>query len=67
MATNQAGGSPTFTLSGQPGYEYFIQVSPDLINWSTITTLMNTNGIVSFTDPGYSGYNQRFYRAIASY
>jgi hypothetical protein len=67
LATSTFDGSPTFQLTGQPGYTYLVQVSPDLTNWTTIATLVNTNGTVPFTDAASTNYHQRFYRTIAPY
>jgi len=67
IATTTFNGSPTFQLTGQPGYTYLVQASPDLTNWTTIATLLNTNGTVPFTDSVSTNYHQRFYRTIAPY
>lgn len=53
---------PTFTVAGVPGYNYYVEASSDLINWTYIATLVNTNGTVLFTDSSSSNYSQRFYR-----
>jgi hypothetical protein len=67
VATNEINGLPIFQLTGQPGYNYVIETSPDLVNWENIAVLANTNGTVSFADPASTNYPQRFYRAVASY
>ncbi len=62
-ATNRPGGFQ-LTLLGQSSQTYAIQVSTDLINWTTITT--NTSaptGAFTFTDVG-TNLPARFYRAI---
>jgi len=64
VATIASNGVPTFNLTGQAGYSYFVQASSDLINWATIANLMNTNGTVPFTDPAGTNYAQRFYRIV---
>jgi hypothetical protein len=67
VAANTSNGSPIFQLTGQPGYTYTVQASPDLVHWTTIATLVNTNCMVPFTDLSSSVYDQRFYRVIAPY
>ncbi|HEX3719115.1 MAG TPA: hypothetical protein VH595_14195 [Verrucomicrobiae bacterium] len=57
-------GVPTFVVAGQPGYSYMVETSSDLINWTTIASLINTNGTVPFTDPAGMNYTQRFYRVV---
>jgi hypothetical protein len=65
VVTNSSQGMPTFQLTGQPGYTYIIQASTNLVNWVNLTTLVNTNGTVTFTDPSTTNYPQRYYRAVA--
>jgi photosystem II stability/assembly factor-like uncharacterized protein len=67
VARNTSNGLPTLQLTGQPGYNYMIEASTNLINWSYIATLANTNGLVPFTDPASTNCNRRFYRAVAPY
>lgn len=58
--TNGAG----LQLSGPSGFNYRAQVSTNLINWSDIAILVNTNGTVRFTDPESTNATRRFYRAV---
>jgi hypothetical protein len=60
-------GLPLFQLNGQPGFEYHVQASTNLLDWSPIAVLANTNGTVQFYDQSSTNYNQRFYRAVAPY
>ena len=46
-----------------PGSTNYLQVSSNLVNWTTVSTNVATNAIV-ITDPGAAGAVQRFYRAI---
>ncbi|HOC57996.1 MAG TPA: hypothetical protein PKI20_20425 [Verrucomicrobiota bacterium] len=47
---------------GIPGYEYIIQRSADLTNWSDVTTqVCGTNGLYQFTET--PPYSPAFYRA----
>jgi hypothetical protein len=63
--TSISNGWPVFQLTGQAGYTYDVQASTNLSNWTTIAVLVNTNGVVPFSDPAATNYNQRFYRAVA--
>jgi hypothetical protein len=64
VAANPSNGLPTFQLTGQPGYSYAVQASTNLVDWTNISLVVNTNGTVPFTDPASTNYNQRFYRAV---
>lgn len=45
--------------------KYFnIQISTNLIHWSTISTVLNEEGIISYSEPGPPCDRTRFYRAI---
>jgi len=68
ITTNASNGSMVYQLSGQSGYEYTIQASSDLLNWTNIALLGNTNGTVNFYDTNAVNYPVcRFYRAVAPY
>jgi hypothetical protein len=54
-----AAGQFTFTCSGVPGYQYIVQASSDLVNWTSVQT--NTAPF-TFTDTNAGQFNQRFYR-----
>lgn len=58
-----ANGDLRLGIAGMPDRSYTIEVSPDLQNWTALTTLAYTNGIMPFTDPGVSSRSNRFYRA----
>lgn len=51
-----------FSLSGEKNKRYTVEVSEDLRSWSPLTTLVPTNGIVSFQDQNGTP-RSRFYRA----
>ncbi len=54
---------PRLVLSGEPGLTYAVQRSTNLVNWTTFTNLVNTNGTFEFVDaPATAG--QRFYKAL---
>jgi uncharacterized repeat protein (TIGR03803 family) len=40
-----------------------VDVSTNLVNWSTLTNLVNTNGTVQFKDVSAPNFSRRFYRA----
>jgi photosystem II stability/assembly factor-like uncharacterized protein len=65
VATNTYSGLPIFQLTGESGYNYIVQASTNLLNWTNIASVVNTNGLVPFTDPAWANYKQRFYRAVA--
>ncbi len=67
IATNTVHGSPIYELSGMAGYSYSIQASTNYVDWTTIQTLFNTNGTVSFHDEGFTNYSTRFYRGVGHY
>lgn len=50
-----------FTVAGVSGYQYVIQASTNLTDWTAVQT--NTSPFV-FTDTHATGFNQRFFRAI---
>jgi hypothetical protein len=52
-------------LSGEPGKNVTVRRSSNLVNWVVLTNLVNSNGIVEFTDPSASTAAQRFYRATS--
>jgi hypothetical protein len=62
-----ANGSLQLTLRGTPGSTYDIEVSPDLIHWSTLTSLTLTSAAGESVDSAASRVaGVRFYRAELS-
>jgi hypothetical protein len=57
-------GQLQFRLLGEAGRFYAIQTSPDSINWTTATILVNTNGAVEYIDVTSPAQAQRFYRVV---
>jgi Bacterial Ig domain len=51
-----------FTLSGNVGQAYVIELSTNLVNWSPALTVTN-NGTVSLTDSSVLQHARRFFRA----
>lgn len=64
ITTNRSNGLLVCQLTGQPAY-YTVQSSSDLLNWTTIAYLANTNGAVNFVDPNSTNYPCQFYRATS--
>jgi len=62
-----ANGQFTLTLQGEPGLRFEILASSDaaqpLSNWTSLGTVSNVTGTVSFTDVTANS-SQRFYRAV---
>jgi hypothetical protein len=56
-------GTVRMTISGVPNRSYSIEISPNLTNWTTLSTILYTNGIMPFTDTTAGGPTNRFYRA----
>jgi len=67
ITTNMIGNLPIFRFTGQSGYEYTVEASTNLADWETIALLVNTNGVVDFTDYGLTNHTCRFYRAVAPF
>ena len=59
-------GGPQLSLKGGRNFQYRIETSESLTNWTSLSTLTitNLNGTVLFTDPDASQFKQRFYRAL---
>jgi hypothetical protein len=60
--TRLSNGQFQFNFSGNPGQNYTLQASSDLVNWSSLITLNSSNSSYTFTDPAASGMPKRFYR-----
>jgi len=67
VVTNGINGSIVYKLTGQAGFDYGLQASTNLIDWTQIAVLENTNGVVNFSDQNSTNYPYRFYRAVAPY
>ena len=60
-------GSFVFTLSGNAGCTYAVEMSTNLVGWVPYGTISNAAGLVDFTDPAASNSITRFYRARLTY
>ena len=64
VAASTTNGPAQVTLTGATGYYSILQSSTDLTNWTPIAALVNSNGVVQFTDPGSTNQARRYYRAV---
>ena len=53
-----------FTLQLSKGLNGHIQVSSNLIDWSTLTNFVGTNSTLTIRDPSAANSPRRFYRAV---
>ena len=60
-ATRPSHGQFAMTINGVPGYKYSVQVSTNMISWSSVQT--NTAPF-TFVDTNASHFSQRFYRSV---
>jgi N-acetyl-anhydromuramyl-L-alanine amidase AmpD len=58
-------GTVALSASGAPEPGYQIQVSSNLLDWVTIATLVNSNGVVPYADDLNTNAPARFYRVSA--
>jgi hypothetical protein len=56
------GNRVQFCLNGEIGRTYLVEASADMLNWTLISTAVNTNGSLVFTDPAMSNFPRRFYK-----
>lgn len=58
-----ANGMFTFRFYGDPGTNYVVQGTTDLLNWSALATNQVSGlGYLEFTDTSATNYSKRFYR-----
>lgn len=61
LASVNAAGRFGFTVSGITGYQYVVEASTNLVNW----TMLETNAApFNFVDTNVVNYSRRFYRAV---
>ncbi|MDO8590701.1 MAG: hypothetical protein Q7R65_01845, partial [bacterium] len=58
---------PILEFTGPAGFNYTVEASTNLVDWTSIAILVNTNGTVKFFDRESASYNRRFYRVAAPY
>jgi hypothetical protein len=52
-----------FTISGPDGLTVGIEASTNLLNWTSIGSVVLTGGTANFVDPAAANFPRRFYRA----
>ena len=57
-------GQPVFQLNGPAGYTYRLETSTNLVDWTNVAILANTNGVVPFVDPESTDASQMFFRVV---
>jgi formylglycine-generating enzyme required for sulfatase activity len=67
MTSSVTNGARIQELAGEKGFDYHVQASTNLVDWTDIAILANTNGKVRFYDQSATNYPKRFYRVIAPY
>lgn len=55
-------GAISLQVQGDIGQNYEVDVSTDLVNWSSWTTVSNSTGTISLSDSEATNFPQRFYR-----
>ena len=56
--------APLLQLTGASNYNYLVESSTNLVDWTPTAMLLNSNGTVLFPDPTSTNSSARFYRAI---
>jgi hypothetical protein len=64
VPVGEVGHGCRLELTGEAGGVCQIQVSTNLVDWATLTTLTNTYGRAQFTDDAAAQSPHRFYRAL---
>ena len=62
--TRLPGGQLRFVLEGEVNQSYSIQVSTDLVHWTTLTNFVSATGTNQITDAAAPEFKGRFYRAV---
>jgi hypothetical protein len=57
-------GAFNLMIAGDVGPDYFVQVSTNLLDWSSLWVTNPVALPFRFVDPGVSGERQRFYRVL---
>ncbi len=62
MVPSASNAPPLLSLTAPAGFNYTVETSTNLLNWTPSALLVNANGTVLFADPAATDGNQRFYR-----
>jgi alpha-L-arabinofuranosidase len=64
LPTAPASNQFVFQLQGQPGTPYILESSPDLMNWTIVSTNLLVGNTLNITNLISSGSPQQFWRAV---
>ena len=56
-------GPAVIRLTGENGYRFAVEASPDLVVWVPVGSATTAGGFADFSDPAAEGEPRRFYRA----
>jgi hypothetical protein len=59
-----SGGQFVLQIQGQTGVPYVVQTSPDLVNWTSVSTNLFTSNVLNLTNSISSASSQQFWRAV---
>src|ERR1019366_6896868 len=57
-------GAPLLQLTAATNFTYLIQSSTNLVDWTPMALLLNTNGTSQLLDSAITNSRTRFYRAV---
>jgi hypothetical protein len=62
-----AAGQDGFRLAinGEPGRNYQVQTSSNLVQWMILTNVLQTNSLMPFMDQDVKRFDRKFYRIVA--
>jgi uncharacterized repeat protein (TIGR01451 family) len=52
------------TLEGVPGFNYRLEGSSNLVNWTMLTNFLSTSPVMYYQDGPVTGSDRKFYRAV---
>ena len=64
MLLTGSNSAPVLKLTGASNFNYLVESSTNLLNWTPTALLVNTNGTVLFADPAVTNSSKHFYRAV---
>ncbi len=63
-AVSQSGGTFHVQFSGEDNGVYAVQVSTDLVTWTSVSTNLPTNGVLEYAETPAPGTPRRYYRSV---